>query len=77
MMLKANNALPTTLSLGVVDKVLHSQVDHQGIRRTKCDVGADVWEQDGHHVACSLEPKAVLLVRWVYGHIVQSRLRQI
>lgn len=71
------NPLPTTLSLGVVEEVLHGQIDHQGIRWTEGDIRADLWEVDWHYVPRGLKLPPMLLIWWLYSHIVQSGLGQI
>lgn len=70
------NPLLTTLSLGVVEEVLHGQTDHQGPRRAEGDIRANLWEVDGHYVPRGLKSPPMLLIWWLYGHIVQSGLGQ-
>lgn len=71
------NTLPTTLSLGVVNKVLHGQTDHQCPRWTERYIGANLWEVDEHYVPRSLKPQPLFLIWWIYGHIVQGGLEHI
>lgn len=69
--------LPTTLSLGIVEEMLHGQTDDKGPRRTQGYIRPDLWEVDGHYVPRGLKPPPLLLIWWHYGHIVQGGLGQI
>lgn len=62
------------MSLGVVLKMLHGEVDNQGVERCEREVRADLRDVD---VPFSLKPQSLVLIGGLHNHLVQSRLHSV
>lgn len=68
---------PTTLPLCVIREVFHCQIDLECVPCTERDVWANLFNVNVNIGTCSLKPKSICLIRWVYCYFIQSNLENI